>query len=80
MEHLNPLVMDLGQLAVVVSIVWTITRSNTKKIDVLETECAVMKDRTSNSKEDHDRLVLAEAAVKAAHARLDEIKAERRQR
>lgn len=74
MDNINPLVMDLGQVAVVLSIVWGIMKVHGVKIDKLMEDNAVTKSRNDSTKDDHDRLVLVEASAKRAHERLDEQK------
>jgi len=75
---INPVAMDLGQLAIVVAVVWGTMRTHGRKLDVLEKKCAVMEDRQNHTKDDHDRIVMVEASAKRAHERLDEMRISKR--
>lgn len=73
MDAINS-VTDIGQLAMLVAILYKLFFKNGEKTDKLMSDVAVLQEKTKDAQSDHDKLVLVEAAVKAAHQRLDDIK------
>jgi hypothetical protein len=78
MDNLMPYVKDLGQVIVVLGMIWGIMKVHGDKIDKLMEDTAVLKDRALNTKDDHDRIVMTEASAKRAHERLDEMRVSKR--
>lgn len=75
------LVKDIGQVVVSLSFIWWMTKRNADdieaeagKISACEKDIAVLKNIAANVSADHDKLILVEAASKAAHTRLDDMK------